>query len=311
MLVAAEAARDPVQDDPDARLVAGVDEVLELLGLAIAGGGGKVARDLVAPRAVEGVLHHGQDLYVRVAHAPDVAHQLVRELVVSQVAAGVVIAVWVTVAGQAVIVTPPAAQMHLEDVERGLHHVALGTLGQVARVFPRVAREVGRARGRPRGALRVERVGVGLVQEVAIPGLHHVLVQVTRAHARDEARPDATVLGAGKVIFLDVPVVEVADDTHAPDVRRPHGKLVACDAIRRGRVRAQLLVAAIPLALRKQEEVVAGKGQIRRGTDVHEPSPKVALSSVKTEGTQKLQQPVPPFYFICAQWGRLSFLNVP
>ena len=259
VLVAAEAAGHPVQDHADARLVAGVHKVLELPGVSVAAGGREVARDLVAPRAVKRVLHHGQDLYVRVAHLLHVIDQLHGELVVGEVAAGMVVGVWVAVSGEAVRVALPAAKVALEDVERPLEEVLLGAGGHVLLVLPLIAGDIRGARRRPRGALRVERVRVGLVQQVAVGGLDQVLVELALRGAGHEAVPHAAGGRARKVGGLRVPVVEVADHANALDVRRPHGKPVALDAVLVARVRAELLVAAVPHALAHKVQVVVGK----------------------------------------------------
>ena len=258
VLVTAEAAGDPVEDDADALLVAGVDEVLELLGVAVARGGGEVARHLVAPGAVEGVLHDGHQLDVGVAHALDVAHELLGELVVGEVGAAVLVGVGVAVAGQAVVVALPAAEVHLEDVERLLHEVGLGALRHVLLVAPLVAGDVGRARRGARRALRIEGVGVGLVEEVAHLGLDEVLVELALDDAGDEAVPHAAVLGAREVVGLGVPAVELADDADALDVGSPDRELVSLGAAIDGRVGTHLLVAAVPVAAREHIKVFIG-----------------------------------------------------
>ena len=145
VFVAAESAGYPVEDDADARLVTGIDEVLELLGVAVARGRRKVAGHLIAPRAVERVLHNRENLDVRVAHLLDIGHKLLGKLVVGEVGATVLVGVGVTVAGEAVVMALPAAQMHLEDVEALLHEVGLGASLHVLLVAPLVARDVCRA----------------------------------------------------------------------------------------------------------------------------------------------------------------------
>ena len=79
MRILAEAAGHPVQNDADACTMAHVDKALELLGVAKTAGRSVVAGYLVAPAAVEGVLHDGQHLDVAVAHLLDVVHELDRE----------------------------------------------------------------------------------------------------------------------------------------------------------------------------------------------------------------------------------------
>ena len=58
----------PVHNHPNAALVALVHKRHKILGGAVAAGGRKVAGNLVAPAAVEGVFGNGQQLQVGVAH---------------------------------------------------------------------------------------------------------------------------------------------------------------------------------------------------------------------------------------------------
>ena len=75
--VAREMRRRPIENDTEAGLVTAIDEFHEFGGSAVAAGGGKVAEGLVAPGAVEGMLHDGEQLDVRVAEILDIGDQLV------------------------------------------------------------------------------------------------------------------------------------------------------------------------------------------------------------------------------------------
>ena len=149
--VGAEAAGDPVEDHADARLVAAVDEVHELLRRAVARRGGEVSGRLIAPRPVEGMLHEGHDLDVRVAHLLDVRHQLIGEVVVRVVGAALggegiagarPGAIFARLSLRFVSVALPGAQMHLVDVEGALHDVALRAATQPGSILPGVAGDV-------------------------------------------------------------------------------------------------------------------------------------------------------------------------
>ena len=74
----------PVEDHADSRLMQPVDQPHEPFGVAEAGGCGVIACDLIAPRAVEGMLHHGQKLHMRVAHVRYIGDQLVGDLLIGQ-----------------------------------------------------------------------------------------------------------------------------------------------------------------------------------------------------------------------------------
>ena len=75
VFVRGKVGRHPVQDDADAVLVQVVDEIHEILGSAVAAGGGEVAGGLVAPGAVKGMLHDRQEFHVGKAQALDVLGQ--------------------------------------------------------------------------------------------------------------------------------------------------------------------------------------------------------------------------------------------
>ena len=68
-------SRDPIQNHPDAVAMEKVDEVHEVLGRAVPAGGSEIARGLIPPGTVKGVLHDGKELDVGKAQALDVAGQ--------------------------------------------------------------------------------------------------------------------------------------------------------------------------------------------------------------------------------------------
>ena len=78
VFVGREVRRHPVEDDADAVLVQVVDQVHEVLRRAEARSGSEVAGGLVSPGAVEGMLHHGQELDVGESHVADVFGELRR-----------------------------------------------------------------------------------------------------------------------------------------------------------------------------------------------------------------------------------------
>ena len=83
-VVLGEVRRHPVDDHADAGVVQGLHEPAEAVGVAEARGRRVVRRDLVAPRAAERVLHHGQQLDVGEAHLDDVRRELLGQLVIAQ-----------------------------------------------------------------------------------------------------------------------------------------------------------------------------------------------------------------------------------
>ena len=79
-----EVSGHPVEDNAYAGVVGGVHEVCEVLGCAVAGGRGEIARDLIAPRTVKGILHDGEQLDVGVAHILDIRNEPVRQVTVRE-----------------------------------------------------------------------------------------------------------------------------------------------------------------------------------------------------------------------------------
>ena len=73
---------DEVDDDGDAGLVAGVDEVFEFFGGAEAGGGGEEAGDVIAEGGVVGVFDDAHDLEGVVAGVDDAGEGVFAEFVV-------------------------------------------------------------------------------------------------------------------------------------------------------------------------------------------------------------------------------------
>jgi hypothetical protein len=101
-----ENAGHPIEDDADARLMAAIDEIAELVGISKAARRRVVARHLIAPRTVERMLRDGQQLEMRVAHFADVREQRVREFAVAEIAIAFL------------DLALPRAEMHFVDAHR-------------------------------------------------------------------------------------------------------------------------------------------------------------------------------------------------
>ena len=112
VVIGREVRRHPVEDHADAVLVQHVDEVHEVLGRAVAARGREVARRLVAPGAVEGMLHDRQQLDVREALGAGVLRQQRRQLAEAQHLLRMLRG------------APPGAEVHLVDRDRRREGVA-------------------------------------------------------------------------------------------------------------------------------------------------------------------------------------------
>ena len=255
--VGAKTAGHPVHDHADARLVARIDKVHELLRAAVARRGGVIAGRLVAPGAIEGMLHKRHDLDMRVAHVAHVVHELYRQVVVGVELAALrgegihgagVVAVLVRLALRRVAVALPRANMHLVDVERLRHVVMAGAALEPRGVVPLVAIEGPQYAGGTRRALGLKGVRIGLVELFALVGLDKVLIELALLGVRNKAFPNsARMHGYQRVGFL-VPVVKFANDVDALYVGRPNAKAPAARTVLRVGVRAHLFPAALPRA---------------------------------------------------------------
>ena len=82
-----EMGRHKIKDHADTCLVQGIYKCHKIVWRSKARGRGVIARHLIAPRAVKGMLHHGHQLDVGVAHRLDVGGQLRSKLAVGVIAA--------------------------------------------------------------------------------------------------------------------------------------------------------------------------------------------------------------------------------
>ena len=83
-IILREMRRHPVQNDGNAVLMAGIHKLLKFVRTAIAARRGIIARHLIAPAAVKGMLLHRQHLDMRIAHFLHIGNQLLRQLRIAQ-----------------------------------------------------------------------------------------------------------------------------------------------------------------------------------------------------------------------------------
>ena len=174
--IAREMPRHPVEQHADAGAVAGVDEVAQVVGRAMARGRREVAGGLVAPGVVERMLGDRHQLDVGEAAIAHPGHELVGELAVVQ--------------ERIVGAAAPGAEVQLVDADRCVlpvearprrHPALVAELVRSGRGHDRGGGRPALARPRHRVALQVQRAGD------AIANL--VLVDLERADARQEQLP--------------------------------------------------------------------------------------------------------------------------
>ena len=251
-----------------------IDKVHELLRVAVARRCGVVAGRLVAPGAIEGMLHKRHDLDMRVAHVAHVVHELYRQVVVGVEFAALrgegihgagVISVLVRLALRRVAVALPRSDMHLVDVKRLRHVVMAGAALKPRGVVPLVAIGGPQHAGGTRRALCLKGIRIGLVELFALVGLNEILIELTLFCARNKAFPNsARMHGHQRVGFL-IPVVKFANDMDALYVGRPNAKAPTARTVLRVGVRAHLFPAALPRTNAKQIDIVFGELRCVRG----------------------------------------------
>ncbi len=198
----------PVHDHPDAALVEPIDHRHQAGGSAVARRRREVARGLVAPRAVERVLHHREQLDVGEPVGRGVVGERVGQLLVAREAAP-----WRDVAA-------PRPEVDLVDRHRGPGGQSSAAGSHPPVVAPRVG-QVGDHRRRRRRLRGGGGHGVGLLQPVPAVGGDRVPVRLPGPGTGDVGRPQPRA-GDGLQQVLVVPTGEVTDHRDAGGVGRPH-----------------------------------------------------------------------------------------
>jgi hypothetical protein len=239
--VAREMRRHPVHEHPDAGLVQGVDQVLEIIRRAKPAGRRVEAGHLVAPRRIIGVLADRQEFHMRKTHFADVVNQRPRQLAVVQRLRHILL-----LPGTGVDFVD--ADGRLERIPRGplLHPFLVGPLEPL--IVPDNAGVLGRD-------LEEKAVGIGPQRDVSVRVLDFEFVMRARAHAGDENLPDPGQAQQPHRVKPPVPLVEIAHHAHPPGVGGPKGERRAGHAVHGLQLRAQLGIDPLLVALIKQIEV--------------------------------------------------------
>ncbi len=210
-----------------------VDERTEVVGRAVAARRREVPGDLIAPRPLERMLHHRQQLDVREPVLHDVRHQLVGELAPGERPKPVL--------GLAA----PRPGVDFVDRHRAIERRPAGaTRGHPRVVAPHVAAEVRRHRGGSRRTLGRSANGSALVNGGPCRGLNLELVERALADAWNERLPQAAAPTGAQRMRAAVPAVEVADDRDAARVRRPDDERIAARRRRSSAGRAPIFSQA-------------------------------------------------------------------
>ena len=221
LLVLAEMGGHPVQKHRQARPVEPVHQVLEVLGGAIAGGGGEIPRTLIAPGIVQGILRHGHQLHRGVAHVHSIPGQLIRQLAV--------------VKGTAVGIAPPGARMHLVNIQRSGQKGLFSEAFLPGAVLPGIVQRCQLA-VRPGAGGGVKGVGIRFPHGPSVRPGQAELIAVVILCPGDKALPHAVRTLHGE----QLPAGKVPGQAHRPGVGRPQAETEAAgfgmrpEPVRRG-----------------------------------------------------------------------------
>ena len=198
--VLAEVSRDPVQNHRQARPVQPVHQIHEVVGLAIAAGGGKIAHALITPGVIQGIFRHRQQLHGVIAHVPDIGGQPVCQLAV--------------VEKTAVLIPPPGAGMDLIDVQGAVGQRRFPPALPPHVVVPAEAGHIVQAAGGVRPQLGIGAIGVCLPADLTVGAGDDVFVALTGLGIGNGEDPVAALaLHGGRL-----PAIEVTGQSRIPGI---------------------------------------------------------------------------------------------
>ena len=138
----------------------------------------------------------------------------------------------------------------------GSHDAALR---QPLAVVPVMAAEIGDDRRVVGPQLHLERVRIGLELRVPVRVDELEFVERARTDVRHERLPHARLGAQLQRVALAVPVIEVTDYAGAARIRRPHREARPAHAVAHCRVRAELAMDVVMIALAEQVEIEVGE----------------------------------------------------
>src|SRR5438874_3331611 len=212
--------RHPVQDHADAALMQLVDHGLELIGVAVPGGGREVPGDPITPGAAGGVFRQGKELDVGETHPLDVVAELAGGLLPRQRAASLFDH------------AAPGAEMDFVDRHGSAENILLPPPLHPLLVAPEIPVELVDHRGGGRRDFRPERVRVRFQQLCPATARTDLeLVPRTAADVGDEQLPDAGRAHGAHLVEAAVPGVEIAHHRYRARGRRPDGERGPVDSL--------------------------------------------------------------------------------
>ena len=176
--ITAEVTRHPVHDDPDARLVGLVNEVLELFQGPVAATNRIVTGNLITPRSIQRMIHEWHHFNVGVAHFLNIRYQAV-----CQFRKGI---------GATVRVATPRTSVHFVNVERRMNAILTPLLVHPDLVRPFKVFQAPDHRSILRRNLKIKTKGINLIFDMTIAMVNPNLVTLTAFGSLDDASPYPT-----------------------------------------------------------------------------------------------------------------------
>ena len=249
-----EMGRHPVQNDAYAGAMHGINEILKILRSTETAGGRIVSRYLVSPGAVEGMLHHGHQFHVGIAHLRQIGSQHIRDIAVVHIV--------FTILHGGIVLRMPGAQMHLVDIHRERIEMALlfptadlGVFLSLSHPFP-VLPVVGDIRADYRGTVRkrlvLPGIGIGFHKRAPSPADRIFIIgSFQRGTTDDGGFPHAGIRQASHRPAVG-PRAEITDHTDLVRIRCPHTECILIRCIAFCGVHAQKFIRCIIGSLMEQ-----------------------------------------------------------
>ena len=213
-LILREVSRHPVHDHADAGGMELIHKGHQVLGGAVAAGGCKIAGDLIAPAAVKRIFHDRQQFHMGIAHLCDIRDQLVCQL-------GIIV-------GLTALLHLPAAGVHLVNIHRAVDHISLFLCCLPCIIVPRKTTDIVDLAAVGRAGLGVERIGIGLIDQITCAGGHAVFINIIFFHARDEQFPYGIAIHLAHRVAARLPAVKVAHHADGYSMGCPHAEHHTC-----------------------------------------------------------------------------------
>ena len=201
-----EVGGHPIQNDAYPGLMQAVDEPAQIIGGAKAAGGGEITCHLIAPGGIQGVLHHGKQLYMGEAHLLYIGDQPVAYRLVAE--------------EFPLPCSAPGAKMALINIEGLLTGGIFLPPVQPGLIPPGIVGQVVEFGGHLRAGIRMKSVGVGLAHIPSVAVVDRELIPVVLMQPGDKNLPDATLKPLHRC-FVDVPAVEVPQQRDQRRIGRP------------------------------------------------------------------------------------------